>query len=710
MRCLVFFLALMVALTVALWNTGEFNMGKATIISEQGAGLYTIQPEWNKSLALSRIAKLEEENTAIDARLSTIDGEITTAETEFYYASDVLQAAILNQAPESEIEAKQRDMLTKQAAVEQLKQTKSFLQLRKTANVKQIEFIQQMTATPAQVQAWCADYTEGLTGTVGTVEIGRKDTPPIINPGGTFAQGADGQLVPLMSQSPAATFYNLAMLPGAAKWKPRYRTGTAGNINRAANSMDIAIDPLVISGIQCDEAATLTGVPVDYMTCNASVFENGDSVLVEYDPASTAKVVGFVTNPRQCEYRLKIIRDDGLVADDTMTVRISGFQPDPNNLFAPNPNDRVINDQFLYHLQHDLVAATLQYDASTQEWIAVFNQLNPALGLWIRTDVQTEDGGTYDRAWLAVQYPRRRNVNRFGTLFSEESENRHPGDLITPGKYIVTMPFWHVAYYSTPASDSSYNPPDGSNPGDPLEDEYLDNFLATWPGGWFSTKYIRLYEENPTYSYGPIIYKNVTVEWRVHVKSSISFWVTNPYWGKGRVFVGSVKPSNEEPRDYERFSHIFNYLSTDKISTSQGTTFEGYETEAPNVPISAYTLYPANMDGIDLITSFSDATTTPGARATFSNLVQEAWTISPSTNAYARTFEVTTTITGSGNVWPPAKLLEDGESTTFKLTPDPGWFVGSVTGAGGTYNAETMEYTTAALTEAATVAIVFVEE
>lgn len=276
-------------------------MGKATIISDLGDGRYTIQPEWNATVAATRIASLTAENSEIDTRLGTIDTEISSAEFAYNYASDVLRAAIINEALEEEIEVKQRDALTKEAAWQGLKQAKSFLQLKKVANIKQIEFIEQMTATPAQVQAWCADYTEGASGVVGTIEIGRRATTPIIKPSGAAHAVADGEVVPMMSSSPAAAFVNFALAPGAAKWKPRYRTGVVGSIDMESGTMDVSLDPVRINRVDCDQETELTAIPVQYMTCNAAAFAPGDNVVVEFSAGwGSATVVGFVDNPKPC--------------------------------------------------------------------------------------------------------------------------------------------------------------------------------------------------------------------------------------------------------------------------------------------------------------------------------------------------------------------------------------------------------------------------
>jgi hypothetical protein len=51
-----------------------------------------------------------------------------------------------------------------------------------------------------------------------------------------------------------------------------------------------------------NQASTLTGIAVEYMSCNAEAFEVGDRVVVQFSGQNWAsqKVIGFVDNPRPC--------------------------------------------------------------------------------------------------------------------------------------------------------------------------------------------------------------------------------------------------------------------------------------------------------------------------------------------------------------------------------------------------------------------------
>lgn len=306
-------------------------MGRAIIISETGGGLYQVQPVIDKARSTAEISRLTGENSAIDSRLTELVAEITTASNAVDTASDELKAALINKDDDSVIKQKQDALRKAESVLIGLTGSREYLKLKKTANTKRIEYLQEKTADPAQIAAWCTDYSEGLTGEVGTVELGRQNTAPIIKPGDSgaaYVAADDGILQPLPASSAAGVFYNLAVLPGVAKWRPRYRTGTASNIDVDTNTMDVALDALELGGINCNQADSLSAVPVQYMTCNAQAFTAGDPVLVEFTGQDFAQpvVVGFVHDPVACDPHglvCSINHDDIWAGDPTDDVRLS---------------------------------------------------------------------------------------------------------------------------------------------------------------------------------------------------------------------------------------------------------------------------------------------------------------------------------------------------------------------------------------------------
>ncbi len=280
-------------------------MGRAEIITDHGSGLYTIQPIIDTADAAAQITALEAENATIATRLTELSAEITAAVNAVAYQFTVVQAAIAG-GDDTATKAAQKALNDAQVDLEGLRQSENWLQLRQTVNTKRIEYLTEQSTLPGQIQAWCADLTEGASGYVGTVEIGRIGDQVIIKPGApTHSDTDDGRMQPTTLSSDAAAIYNYVVLPAINKWRPRFRTGVASNIDTSADTMTVTLDALTAGGLSCNQATVLTVVPVDYMTCNAEAFADDDHVVVEFTGQdwSDPQVIGFVSAPKSCTMR-----------------------------------------------------------------------------------------------------------------------------------------------------------------------------------------------------------------------------------------------------------------------------------------------------------------------------------------------------------------------------------------------------------------------
>jgi hypothetical protein len=107
-----------------------------------------------------------------------------------------------------------------------------------------------------QKNIWCVDYTTGLTGEVGTIEIPAEIKYPIstqavilIQPGyegaAEYDADRDKEIIPQQAMAPVQAFFNRAVLPGVQKWLPRFRVGTiiADSINFSENTCSVCLDP-----------------------------------------------------------------------------------------------------------------------------------------------------------------------------------------------------------------------------------------------------------------------------------------------------------------------------------------------------------------------------------------------------------------------------------------------------------------------------------
>ena len=178
-------------------------------------------------------------------------------------------------------------------------------------------------------QLWCADLTDDLTsGTVvGTIEVpgeygGPQSGEAVIRPGfdheHLWNQQRDGWITPCQAQTAAATYYNLAMLPGWQVFRPGFRFARVLAVNgdgtlkvalispNLSSQQSIDVTPKDLPSSGPEQAVNYDSVPVHYMDCDAAAFALGDEVVVEYQnqQATRPRVIGFRRNPASCSGQL----------------------------------------------------------------------------------------------------------------------------------------------------------------------------------------------------------------------------------------------------------------------------------------------------------------------------------------------------------------------------------------------------------------------
>ena len=316
-------------------------MGKATIVSGGTSGLYQVALDYGKDTQTARL-------TAIEARLTELVGLLSTAlqdlnlqeyaqaalvtKVEEAIADFVAAAQALYEAQQAVAVAGESDQVAANAALKAAEDayqttlkahTEAMKKLaesaRKTAPLKlafdllkaeKTQLIKDQAkwaelAMEANLPAWCADLTEDATGDVATIEIPGEDKLILIAPSApAHVPAADGVLTAREVQTPEQVFFNAAILPGWQKFKPTYRRGTITALSEESDTASVTLtdDKSSAQGLGINQVSTLAGVPVVYMTCNASAFAVGDECLVRFDGMSwdNPKVVGFVSNPKPC--------------------------------------------------------------------------------------------------------------------------------------------------------------------------------------------------------------------------------------------------------------------------------------------------------------------------------------------------------------------------------------------------------------------------
>jgi len=257
-------------------------------------------------------------NTELDTQIAAQQVKVNTAQNALNASNAALAAAIEayitgNSSPNllPAVEAAKLDQVAKEEALRTETVAIGKLQSAKANNLRKIDQLNSYRAS-LTLNAWCADYTEAASGEVATLEIPNEPKTVLIAPAGRAPFDADGELRMRALMTPPQAYYNAAILPGWQKFKPTYRSGVITAISgdtadvlldeAKSSASDIADIGLVNVEFDVNQTSTLTNVPIVYQDCNGSVFEVGDGVVVQFmsQSWSTPRIIGFLSNPRQC--------------------------------------------------------------------------------------------------------------------------------------------------------------------------------------------------------------------------------------------------------------------------------------------------------------------------------------------------------------------------------------------------------------------------
>ncbi|MDR5867309.1 hypothetical protein [Halomonas koreensis] len=292
-------------------------MGRGRILVDNGAGHYTVEVMEDRSRANARRTLAEQRVSALDGRIGELETNLAAAQSDVDAAADDRDQAIADYqaalAGGGEPDAELRQALTETAEAllaatatrDAIAADIRALKAERLALQRRIDLIDALPAL-RQVDAWCADYSEGLGGEVATAEvpgeIGQLLVRPGFDDGAAWSASSDGAIQPALSGTPAGVFYSLAMLPGWQKWRPTFRIATIDALNN--DLCDITLDAASSSqqGLNVNAQSAYADVPIYYMNCHGDAFEVGDRVLVAFSGNTDAPmVVGFESNPRRCD-------------------------------------------------------------------------------------------------------------------------------------------------------------------------------------------------------------------------------------------------------------------------------------------------------------------------------------------------------------------------------------------------------------------------
>ena len=307
-------------------------MGRGRIISGGSGGLYTIEAIHARARIDAEIGRLNALIDDLDGQIIETQDELDAATIERQEAQEALDDIIreYSQARQAAINAGEpippspdfsplvRALIRARAAESSVQSALAVLRARRMSANKRRQALQAVPEDQAQ-PAWCADYTEDLSGVVGTVEVPAEAQPGEtevsrriqIRPGfeglAAYDSPRDGILFHREGQSPEQVYLNAALMPGVQRWRPQYRIGTITSIDREEDTCRLTLQSEESSAQSLiidppDLQYQFEDVPIVYMSCHAEAFEEGDRVLIEFPDRdwSQPRVIGFEKEPRPC--------------------------------------------------------------------------------------------------------------------------------------------------------------------------------------------------------------------------------------------------------------------------------------------------------------------------------------------------------------------------------------------------------------------------
>jgi hypothetical protein len=329
-------------------------MGAATIVSGGTGGLYTVRLEYNDGID-GQLAMLANDRAALEAQIPTLRAAWEAAEAEVSAAKAATEALVDawvaglpiptgNVIPQWS--ATTMGYIQEQGATLAVPKglTDAIGQMQKLAMqagiaegaldaayvrylaviTREAELDRLKDAGALTVSAWCADFTEDLSGTVATMEVSGEVNPLI--GGGINIRPADGdraaynasygKLQRSTLMSPAGFAWNFTMIQPWMKWKPFWRYATVTAKDEDNDTVDVTLQPILSkAGAWLAKQkdfnepwdSSMSGVPVNYMSCGAKVFEPGDEVVIEFRQGGGGGLsyaepfcIGFKQEPRDC--------------------------------------------------------------------------------------------------------------------------------------------------------------------------------------------------------------------------------------------------------------------------------------------------------------------------------------------------------------------------------------------------------------------------
>jgi len=161
---------------------------------------------------------------------------------------------------------------------------------------------------PRRTTAWCSTYNVSLPvgKEIGTIEVANQaDQYPfiVLQPEGAKPVASDGCLRTIKSMTPAQAFYNYALAPGIARWRPRYRSGLVTDVNLEAKTLEVWLDTPTVAGIYIHDEPSTVNLPYGAACSTSSIpiYQVMDKVIVQFNSTThkAESVIGWAEWPRE---------------------------------------------------------------------------------------------------------------------------------------------------------------------------------------------------------------------------------------------------------------------------------------------------------------------------------------------------------------------------------------------------------------------------
>jgi len=232
-------------------------VGSATVKTNLGEGQYIVELTKSQAAITAQKTSLTTRKTEIEAAIAAKEIELAALnviQTEKHEAlktavGDYAVADPPTKALRKAVTDAQKAYITAQSNCNKKQTEINLLGLELASVNKRLAEIETALTVESRT-VWCADYSEALKGTVGTIEINGEAGQINIVPEG---KSGIGLLQHPLAMTPSGVFYNWALLPAWQKWKPTYRIGIITSVEKADGKVDVGIPDQFSEGLAINQ-------------------------------------------------------------------------------------------------------------------------------------------------------------------------------------------------------------------------------------------------------------------------------------------------------------------------------------------------------------------------------------------------------------------------------------------------------------------------